>query len=114
MSNKRHRKRDTKRKVKENESKIDFDKLIKPVQSTDDGQAGTDIKVEYVSEIDEKIFSGNHQLEFGHIFDKFKTEVTGVNQEEADNSGQQNGAKKDKNEDEESKNKISKNTKADE
>jgi len=64
-----------------------------------------DVQVEYVNEVDEKMLSGRHQVEFKHIFDKFKTDLTDQDtkdeEQNGDSSKTKNGDKKAKDEEEE-------------
>lgn len=67
----------------------------------DDAQAGNElgVEVEYVNELDEKMLSGKHQVEFKHIFERFKSDaIPGVKDAAEGDSGPagQNGEKKDK------------------
>lgn len=81
MRKRRNRKR--KRSEKEKGSKIDFDKLIKPVtQDTKTQNLG--IEIEYVNEFDESSIQGNHQIEFKNIFEKFKNDKVEQTKEKKD------------------------------
>lgn len=77
---------------------------MKPVTPQTDAQSGDElgVQVEYVNEVDEKMLSGRHQVEFKHIFDKFKTDVPATNGkgENEDGDEAQTGANK-KDEDDE-------------
>lgn len=86
--------------------------MLKPV-THNDAQSGEQlgVQVEYVNELDEKMLSGRHQVEFKHIFDKFQTdlanEAAGTTEGGAKGAATQNGDKKDTKEAEE-KPKLSK------
>lgn len=58
------------------------------------------MKVEYVNELDEKMLSGRHQVEFKHIFEKFKTDLkedtSAAAEKAAGGTAEANGEKKDK------------------
>lgn len=66
-----------------------------------------EMKVEYVSELDEKMLSGRHQVEFGHIFEKFKSDLKGAGGKDGDNDSDNDPENPDKKAQEESKDKLS-------
>ncbi|CAI2365736.1 unnamed protein product [Moneuplotes crassus] len=103
-NNKMRKKRNRKRNRKEKESKIDFDKLIKPVETETKTSDGMEVKIEYVNEFDESSIQGNHQIEFKQIFERFKTDAE---MEESDakkeNDKKKNGKADDGGKDEEVK-----------